>query len=270
MSKKPRLMPENPRMFRANVVRTEQLTPSMQRVTVTGEELAAFPWRGFDHWFRFFVPLKHQESLVLPAFEGSTWWQPYLAIPEEKRPHCANYTVADFRPHAAELDIEFVLHRGRDGRLEGRAALWACSARAGDPLALLDQGVLFDPPADTSEYLIAADESGLPSTVAIVRSLPGDAVGRVIQEVPTRADRRVLDAPPGVEITWIARDDPDATPGRAALEAVREVTPAPDAYAFVVGESTLATEGRRHLVRSGLPKDRITFSGFWKHTGTPA
>ncbi|MFE1044102.1 SIP domain-containing protein [Streptomyces sp. NPDC058832] len=36
-------------------------------------------------------------------------------------------------------------------------------------------------------------------------------------------------------------------------------------YAFVVGESTLATEERKHLHRLGLPKERITFSGFWRH-----
>ena len=35
-------------------------------------------------------------------------------------------------------------------------------------------------------------------------------------------------------------------------------------YAFVVGESTLATGARRHLRRGGLPAGRICFSGFYK------
>ena len=43
----------------------------------------------------------------------------------------------------------------------------------------------------------------------------------------------------------------------------------PTGYAFVVGEQTLATEGRRHLARTGPPKARITFSGFWKSERRP-
>ncbi|WP_277959941.1 SIP domain-containing protein [Frigoribacterium faeni] len=31
-----------------------------------------------------------------------------------------------------------------------------------------------------------------------------------------------------------------------------------------MGESALATSGRRHLHAAGLPKNRITFSGYWK------
>ncbi|MEV5452486.1 siderophore-interacting protein, partial [Streptomyces sp. NPDC052535] len=35
-------------MFRARVVRTERVSPSMQRVTVSGPGLDGFPWRGYD------------------------------------------------------------------------------------------------------------------------------------------------------------------------------------------------------------------------------
>ncbi|MFJ7299613.1 SIP domain-containing protein [Streptomyces sp. NPDC099088] len=57
----------------------------------------------------------------------------------------------------------------------------------------------------------------------------------------------------------------------AALRELRGFTSADAAgYAFVVGESALPQEGRRHLVRLGLPKDRITFSGFWRHAAIVA
>ncbi|MEV0222594.1 siderophore-interacting protein [Streptomyces sp. NPDC050704] len=266
MAKIPRLMPQHPRLFRAEVVRTGRVSPSMHRVTVTGADLAEFPWLGYDHWFRLFKQLSHQPTLRLPDVSGSRWWPSYLAIPEVERPHCSNYTVAGFRPETAEMDIDFVVHRGPTGELEGGAALWACGARAGDALAVLDQGLLFDCPRDASEVLIVADESGLPATAGILRSLPRDTVGRLIQEVPTGGDRRDLDAPAGMTVTWVVRDNPTSVPGAAALDELRRHA-RPDAagYAFVVGESTLATEGRRHLHRAGLPKKRITFSGFWKH-----
>ncbi len=258
-------MPEQPGLFRGHVVRSLRVSPSMQRVTVTGDTLGDFPWMGYDHWFRLFVCLPHQDEFVLPELTGARWWDPYYALPEAVRPHCANYTVAGFRPDVAELDVEFVVHCGPAGEPEGAAAIWACAARPGDPVALLDQGLIFDRPDDATEVLVVADESGLPSTVGILRSLPRDAVGRVIQEVPLAGDCRTLDAPAGVAVTWVVRDDASAVPGEAALEELRRHESFDAAgYAFVVGESTLATEGRRHLVRAGLPKDRITFSGFWK------
>ena len=164
------------------------------------------------------------------------------------------------------MDIDFVVHRGPTGEPEGAAAIWACAAQPGEPLAVLDQGILFDPPADATEVTLVADESGLPAVTGILRSLPPGARGRVIQEVPTPADRRDLPAPPGVEITWLDRGDHAVVPGTRALQALRSLTTIDrHGYAFVVGESTLAAEGRRHLHRIGLPKTRITFSGFWKH-----
>ncbi|MEU6537091.1 siderophore-interacting protein [Streptomyces sp. NPDC047000] len=268
MAKIHRLMPQRPRMFRAAVLRTERVSPSVQRVTVSGPDLGEFPWQGYDHWFRLFLRLPHQRRLRLPEFSGSRWWQAYLAIPEDERPHCSNYTVAGFRRERAEMDIDFVVHHGPAGELAGRAAAWACGARPGDPLAVLDQGVLFDCPPDASEVLIVADETGLPAATGILRSLPRDARGRLIQEVPTADDRRALDAPPGVTVTWVVREDRGSVPGTAALGELLRHSPA-DAggYAFVVGESTLATEGRRHLRDAGLPRERITFSGFWRHEG---
>ncbi len=271
MAKIHRLMPQNPRMFRAEAVRSERLSPSLHRVTVAGPDLASFTWLGYDHWFRLFLQLPPQQRLRLPEFTGSRWWQPYLAIPEDERPHCSNYTVAGFRPEAAEMDIDFVVHTGPSGELEGRAAIWACAARPGDALALLDQGLLFDCPEDATEVLIAADETGLPATTNILRSLPPGTVGRLIQEVPTAGDRRVLAAPAGMSVTWVVREDHTAVPGTAALAELRRLAHAdPAGYAFVVGESTLATEGRRHLHRAGLPKNRITFSGFWRHETSEA
>ncbi|WP_420037141.1 siderophore-interacting protein [Streptomyces sp. cg28] len=268
MSKNPRLVPKHPGLFRGEVVRSVRFSPSIQRVTVTGDAFATFPWRGYDHWFRLFFKLPHQDSFELPHLSGAKWWEPYLALPEQVRPHCANYTVAGFRPESAELDIDFVVHCGPTGEAEGAAAIWACATTPGDPMALLDQGLLFDCPDDASEVLVVADESGLPAMGGVLRSLPRGTVGRVIQEIPAHGDRRELHAPDGIQVTWVVRDDAGAVPGAAALEELRRHEKVSDTgYAFVVGESTLATEGRRHLHRAGLPKDRITFSGFWKHSG---
>ncbi|MFI5932040.1 siderophore-interacting protein [Actinoplanes sp. NPDC051494] len=265
MAKRPRTAPKNPQLYRVEVLRTERLTPHMHRVTVGGEALTAFPWMRYDHWFRLFLRLPHQTEFAMPEISGKKWWVEFLEVPEQTRPHCSNYTVADLRAADAEMDIDFVVHRGPGGEPEGPAAIWACAATPGEPLAVLDQGILFAPPAGATDLTIVADESGLPAVTGILRSLPADTVGRVFQEVPTAADRRELTGPSGVTITWADRDDHGAVPGVAALRALESLDALdPGGYGFVVGESTLATRGRRHLHQIGLPKDRITFSGFWK------
>lgn len=322
-TRRPPVKPADPRVHRLEVLRSERVSPSFQRVTVVGDDLHEFGGMGFDQWFRLFLPVPGSDSLRLPRATTSLWYAQYLAIPEAERPHCANYTVREFRPAGpagagagagaagagagaagaagaggasrAELDIDFVLHRGGSGELEGGAAIWACAARPGDALGLLDQGVLFNAPDDATEIHLVADETGLPGTEGIVRSLHRASVGSVIQEVPTRADVRPLDAPDGVEVTWVVRDELDAralgalgsgsrplgghddadgravggaggvAPGEGALAALLSRSAAdPRAYAYVVGESALATGGRRHLHAAGLPKNRITFSGYWK------
>jgi len=264
MARYPRMMPILPRMFAASVARTERVSPSFQRVTIAGADLADFEWLGHDHWFRLFLPATGA-PLRLPEVTGRVWWNSYLAIPEAERPHCSNYTVAGYRRTASggELDIDVVLH-WHDGELSGAVAIWAAHAELGNEVGLLDQGLLFDPPADAAEYVLVADETGLPAVRGILRSLPTDATGVALLEVPKSGDVEQLAAPSGVQVRWLPRDGRAGTPGQLALAALSEVSPRPDAYAFSVGESDLATGGRRALHRAGLAKSRITFSGFWK------
>jgi NADPH-dependent ferric siderophore reductase len=248
---------------------------------VGGPGLTGFTWLGRDHWFRLFLPPAPDAALQLPDVHGRTWWRAYQAIPEDVRPHCSNYTVAGFRPgpDGGELDIDVVLHRhddasGQDaagleasghGELGGAVARWAASARPGSAVGLLDQGVLFDPPADASEFHLACDETGWPGVRGILASLAEHATGTALIEVPTPQDVTAVAAPAGVDVRWLPRAAGDGrTPGVLALAALRQATPRPDAYAYVVGESGLATGGRRALRRAGLPASRITFSGFWK------
>lgn len=271
MSELPRLMPADPQMFRATVLATARVSPSFQRVTLGGPALDGFAWQGHDHWFRLFVPATPGAALVLPEVEGRSWWQAYLAIEEAQRPHCSNYTVADLRRTGTgtgtKIDVDVVLHTDGAGHLAGRVARWAVSATPGTPVALLDQGPMFDPPADTRRVHLAADESGLPGVRGILRDLAPGTTGTAVIEVPTDDDVEPgLVHPAGVEVTWVSRGGRHDNPGAAALQAVQARTGQVDPfdYAFVVGESTLATGGRRHLRRSGLPAARICFSGFYK------
>ena len=48
-------------LVHANVARSERVTPHMVRVTLTGDDLRRFDYRGFDQWFRLAVPVDDHE-----------------------------------------------------------------------------------------------------------------------------------------------------------------------------------------------------------------
>lgn len=105
----------------------------------------------------------------------------------------------------------------------------------------------------------------MPAIAGVLASLPRDARGVAVIEIPDAADRQEIPAPAGVEIRWITRAQPEDVPGRAALAAAQAL-PLPEGphYAWVVGESALATSLRRHWVAAGVPKGDISFCGYWK------
>ncbi len=257
----------------AEVVRRTRVSPHMMRVTFTGENLDRWPQHGFDQWFRLFLPQDGGEADFsrVPERFSTAGYMKFLRTPADVRPVIRNYTVRAFRPEVAELDVDFVLHGDT-----GVAGRWSQQAEPGQRVAIVDQGRGFDPRPDTSVHLLAGDETALPAILGILRDLPREARGLAIIEVPELADAQPVEAPEAVEVRWLPRDggDEHLEPGALALEAVRTFVPEDPAtvLAYVAGEQMLATGGRRHLVKVGVPKPRIAFIGHWRaepHGGSP-
>lgn len=250
-------------LYRAEVLRTERVTPHMVRVTVGGDDLTRLPHHGYDQWFRLFLPQASgaTDFSAVPDQFGLTGYVKFLLTsPAATRPIVRSYTAREFRPESGEVDIDFVSH----GDL-GEAGPWARRAQPGETVMLLDQGRGFDPQPDASAYLLAGDESALPAIVGILRDLPRDARGITLLEVIDAADAQPCDAPEGIDLRWIVREE-GARPGAAALRALEELaieTPATLA-AYIAGEQALPTQARRHLVGAGVPKERIVFTGYWR------
>jgi NADPH-dependent ferric siderophore reductase len=240
------------------VVRTEQISPHMMRVTFGGGDLHRFEYRGFDQWFRLAIPVHDGDRFDrLPQRFGVTGYLRYLALPKGSRPVIRNYTVRAYRPEPVELDVDFVVH-GTDGV----AGPWAMAVEPGTDVAFIDQGCGYKP-VPAGQTVLVADESGLPAVAGILRDLPRETTGHAIVELFDARDRQELGEPDGVTVHWLERA-PGAEPGSAALPALRGLE-LPDAvYAFAVGESSVATGARRQLVERGLPKTSITFCGYWK------
>ncbi|WP_370454749.1 siderophore-interacting protein [Schumannella sp. 10F1B-5-1] len=249
-------------LVRAEVVRSERISPHFQRVTVTGPDLERWTYQGFDQWFRLAIPVdeSHPGFDRLPDRIDMKGYLKYLTMPKATRPVIRNYTVRAYRPEAQELDIDFVVH-GTDGV----AGPWAEVATPGKQIAFIDQGCGWSPVDDADWFLLVADPSGLPAVAGILRDLPRDARGLAIVELDSLDDAQHVDAPDGVDLHWVIRPEGRKV-GELALEHVRDL-PFPEGvpYAFAVGEAALATGTRRYLVSElGISKKNVTFCGYWK------
>lgn len=268
-----RVKPAVEQLLTLRVVRSTRISPSFARVTLGGGDIDRFTPMGFDQWFRLFIATSESTLSRLPAKLDTLSYLRFLAIARTERPVLRNYTVRAFRSRGAgegagegaELDVDFVLHGSTDDGTAGPAAAWALACAPGDPVALLDEGIAFHPSADrAARVVLVGDETAVPAAAGILSSLPREATGHAYLEIPDAADAQELEAPAGVAVQWIVRDDSAAPAGRAALAAATGAAPDTEAYHWAAGEQSLASGMRRHWVQTGVPKTAISFCGYWK------
>ncbi|MFF9897293.1 siderophore-interacting protein [Streptomyces longispororuber] len=244
---------KTPKPHVAQVVRTERLTPHMQRVVLGGDGLAEFTVGDCtDHYVK-----------VLFAPAGVTYPEPFdlqrvrEELPREQWPVTRTYTVRWWDPQARELALDFVVHGD-----EGLAGPWALRARPGETVRLLGPGGAYAPDPAADWHLIAGDESALPAIAAALEALPEGAEVRAFVEVegPEEEQKISTDA----EVVWLHRQGRPV--GQALVEAVRALEfPAGTPQAFVHGEAGFVREIRRILrVEHQVPRERLSVSGYWR------
>ncbi|MFH8251625.1 siderophore-interacting protein [Microbacterium sp. B2969] len=266
--------PSSQDLVHLQVLRTERLSAHWMRVTLGGGEIDRFRPLGYDQWFRLFLPVGGDAGLErIPAKANKLLgYLRFLRIPDGMRPVMRNYTVRAFRPatadRGAELDVDFVLHGSAADGTAGPASRWAETCTAGESVVLIDEGLAFNPERGTDRVVLASDETGLPAIAGICASLPADASGLAIIEVPSAVDALEFDRPAGIDVRWVVREH-GVKPGEPAFRILAELPerdlPAQPYHAFIVGEQALPTGARRHLVSErGVPKDLVSFCGYWR------
>ena len=262
-----RIKPEVTELLTTRVVRRQRLSPHFARVTLGGGDLDRFRPLGFDQWFRLFLPTAGGTLDGLPDKLTTLSYVRYLRLPKETRPALRAYTVRAYRPvgtQGPEIDVDVVLHGSATDGTAGPGAAWAETCAPGSEVALLDEGVGFNPGPSPARVVLVAEESGLPAAAGILASLPADTRGEAVLEVPTPEDRQDLAAPAGIEVTWLTRDSHDR-PGAAALATLRgRALPPEPFYGWAVGEQQLASGARRHWVDGGVSKSNLMFCGYWR------
>lgn len=231
------------------VTAREQLSPGMVRVRFRSDDLSAF------------------------ANSASTDRYVKLVFETADGPVLRTYTALEPDLAAGTLAIDFVVHGD-----EGYAGPWARRAEPGDRIVVRGPGGAYAPEADADWHLFAGDEAGLPAIRAALAALPADAVGHAVIEVPAAEHEQPLEAPAGVEITWLHtgseahRAMEDATGASELEEAVRAL-PWPESgrvQAFVHGEAHTVMHGLRPylLKERGLPREDVSISGYWRRGRT--
>ncbi|WP_407358654.1 siderophore-interacting protein [Microbacterium sp. LTA6] len=263
--------PESSELIHLTVLRSERLSPHWMRITFGEGEIAKFRPMGFDQWFRLFLPIAGEAGLErVPAKANKMFgYLKFLRIPDDERPVMRNYTVRAYRPavgeQGAEIDVDFVLHGSAADGTAGPASRWAETCQPGEHVLIIDEGLTFNPQRGTERVVLVGDETALPAIASICASLPADATGTAIIEVPSDDDALEFPHPSGVEVSWVVRAG-DSTPGVLALGRLRELAlPEAPFHTYGAGEQALASGVRKHLVgERDVDKNLVSFCGYWK------
>jgi NADPH-dependent ferric siderophore reductase len=240
------------RVTHLRVLRTEWVTPHMIRVVGGGAGLAEFQPNAFTDAYvklQFPVPgVAYPEPFDLARVRAE--------LPRDQWPRMRTYTVRSYDELAGELTIDFVYHGD-----EGLAGPWAAAAKPGDVLMFGGPGGAYAPNADADWHLLAGDEAALPAIGAALEAMPAGAVAHVFVEVADAGEEQALPSKADVRITWLHRAVGDDLVG-----AVRGLDfPTGDVHAFVHGEADAVRALRRYLLdERGVPKDRLSISGYWR------
>lgn len=263
--------PETTELIHLVVLRTERLSAHWIRVTLGDGEIEKFRPMGFDQWFRLFLPIGGDAGLDrVPAKANKMFgYLKFLRIPDGERPVMRNYSVRAYRAATAdtgaEIDVDFVLHGSAADGTAGPASRWAETCQPGEHVLIIDEGLTFNPQRGVDRVVLVGDETALPAIASICASLPANAVGTAIVEVPSEEDALEFAHPAGIEVVWIVRPY-ESAPGSLALATLGR-TALPDApfHAYAAGEQSLASGARKHLVgERGVDKNAVSFCGYWK------
>jgi NADPH-dependent ferric siderophore reductase len=246
---------------RLEVARVVDVTPRMRRVTLVGEQLAAFTRdglalpafvsAGFDDHVKLVFASHGDIATALPVQLAQT-----IDWPASSNREMRDYTPRRFDAASGELDLDFVRHG------DGPAARWAETAVVGDELHIAGPKSSVVIPTAVDWVLLVGDETALPAIGRYLDELPLDVPVRVIVEIRHPDARQSLALRAGDSVRWVLNIEADP----AALGiAVREQEWLPgQVYVWAAAESSALLPLRRWLGREKLvPKTHLNVTGYW-------
>ncbi|MFJ5934546.1 SIP domain-containing protein [Streptomyces sp. NPDC093071] len=247
------------------VLRAENITPGMRRLTLGGPQLDAFVkdglelpalrTEGFDDHVKFFFA-DETGRLVLPRQQVSSLdWS-------DGRPVAKDYTPVRHDPEKGEIDFDFVRHDG------GVASTWAENAVPGDSAWIAGPKMSHSHPEGADWILVVGDETALPAIGRWLAEMPEGTKARVFIEVGEDSHRQELPTKADAEIVWLSRNGAPAGTTDLLEQAVRAADWLPGTvFAWVAGEAVTLKGIRRHLATEReVPREQTHITGYWRRT----
>lgn len=255
---KPRRAP-----LRMEVLRSERLTPHMQRIILGGPAFDEFAERSNAHTDKYvkltFVhpDVAYDEPLDVEQLRST--------LPQDLWPVVRTYTVRAVDLEARELTIDFVVHGD-----EGVAGPWAASAKPGDVAHLTSPGGAYSPGPDADWHLLIGDEAALPAISSALESMPFGMRAKAFIEVDGPGEEQKIDSSGDVEIAWLHRNGAPAGTTDLLADAVRAMEwPAGTVQVFMHGEAGLLKSLRSFLLEDrGVDRSLASISGYWRAGNT--
>ena len=231
---------------RGRLVRRVEVTPSMLRLTVAGDDFTRFHSHQCDDHVKvvFAMPDGTRNDPVPDEERGLAWVRPV--------PPARKYTVRRHDQVAGEIDLDVVVHPG------GLASEWAASVQVGDEV------VVAGPPGAKAfaltydHYVLAVDPTGLPALGRWLEESPADVSADVLVDVDHAHEQGYpLAERPGVRVTWLDRSGGS----RLADEVQALDLPEGRTFLFAAGEAGDVKPLRRWAKERGI--DALV-TGYWK------
>lgn len=241
------------RVYRAEVVSTEDLSPTLRRVVLGGDGLAGYRSTGVgDEYIRLIFPGDGETEPILPRVADDAL--DYGSIDLDL---LRTYTVRRFDAERGQLTVDFVVHG------HGVATSWARTARPGQPVGLNSPTGLYAPPDGLEWQILAADLAGLPALARLLEHTPDGVQTRVVVEVPGRDDEIDLPRRGRTTVTWVHGGNGQAA---SRLDEIVRKLHLPDGvgYVWVAGETAVLRAVRRYLRHElRLPSAAFKVVGYW-------
>ncbi|MBO0346857.1 siderophore-interacting protein [Roseibium sp. CAU 1637] len=216
------------------VVASVRLTPHMQRVTLTGEDLADFQSPGFDD----------NVKLLLSA--------------DDEDPIRRSYTPRSFDVATRELVLDFALHDA------GPATQWALSAEVGSSLVVGGPRGSRVVRGNFINWLLIGDETALPAIGRKVEEAGEADRITVIAGIPTPEDQQAFETPADVTCHWLCRTEEHAADPAPFLAAVKALDIAPETFIWIAAEAQVAQTLKSYVLDDlGVNPAWIKSSGYW-------
>jgi NADPH-dependent ferric siderophore reductase len=237
-----------------DVLRREQVTPRMVRLTLGGPNMAGFESHIADEHCKLVFPDPDTGTTRPPVQDGDhlDWPRPF--------PIARDYTIRRYDEVAGEIDLDFVVHAG------GVASEWARTCAIGSTIWLAGPRPSRIVPPEFGFLVLLGDETALPAISRWLEEMPADARGVVAVEVDGPEEEQKLSVPTGVELTWLHRNG--AARGATTLlgDFARGITIPEGVHSYVwAGGEAISLKPVRAWARStGHGKDQSDITGYWR------